>query len=141
MQYPRLFAWPSSVVDRGKSKLLEALFPFTGVGNFLQDSYSLGSLFAKHYLKLCKIFFPVKTNLFPGFRGLSSAIALSKLPRVEVTIYEQARELREIGAGIQIGYNCWKVLELLDAAATVRGHVQETITHRCFKSLPPHKTC
>jgi 2-polyprenyl-6-methoxyphenol hydroxylase-like FAD-dependent oxidoreductase len=78
--------------------------------------------------------FPVKTNLNPGFRGLSSAIALSKLPSVEVTIYEQARELREIGAGIQIGYNCWKVLELLGAAASVKGHVQETITHRYFKS-------
>jgi salicylate hydroxylase len=70
----------------------------------------------------------------PG--GLSSAIALSKLPNVEVTIYEQARELREIGAGIQIGYNCWKVLELLDAAATVRGHIQETIVHRYFNSFP-----
>jgi salicylate hydroxylase len=64
----------------------------------------------------------------PG--GLSSAIALSKLPNVEVTIYEQARELREIGAGIQIGYNCWKVLELLGAADTVKGHVQEGIIHR-----------
>ncbi|PMD17737.1 salicylate hydroxylase [Hyaloscypha hepaticicola] len=72
----------------------------------------------------------VKTNLSPGFRGLSSAIALSKLPSVEVTNYEQARELREIGAGIQISYNCWKVLELLGAAAAVKGHVQETIIHR-----------
>jgi salicylate hydroxylase len=67
----------------------------------------------------------------PG--GLSAAIALSKLPNVEVTIYEQARELREIGAGIQIGYNCWKVLELLDAADNVKGHVQDGIIHRCFK--------
>ncbi|KAF2490667.1 salicylate hydroxylase [Lophium mytilinum] len=64
----------------------------------------------------------------PG--GLSSAIALSKLENVEVTIYEQARELREIGAGIQIGYNCWKVLELLGAEADVKGHVQETILQR-----------
>jgi salicylate hydroxylase len=64
----------------------------------------------------------------PG--GLSGAIALSKLPNVEVTIYEQARELREIGAGIQIGYNCWRVLELLDAADKVKGHVQEGIIHR-----------
>lgn len=70
----------------------------------------------------------------PG--GLSSAIALSKLPNVKVTIYEQARELREIGAGIQIGYNCWKVLELLDAAADVKGHVHETIIHRCLNLSP-----
>lgn len=67
----------------------------------------------------------------PG--GLSAAIAISKLPNVEVTIYEQARELREIGAGIQIGFNCWKVLELLGAADDVKGHVQETILHRCVK--------
>ena len=66
----------------------------------------------------------------PG--GLASAIALSKLPNIEVTIYEQAKELREIGAGIQIGYNCWKVLELLGAADHVKGHVQETIIHRYF---------
>ncbi len=72
----------------------------------------------------------------PG--GLSAAIALSKLPNVEVTIYEQARELREIGAGIQIGYNCWRVLELLDAAAAVKGHIQETIVHRCFKPSSNH---
>ncbi len=64
----------------------------------------------------------------PG--GLSAAIALSKLPNVEITIYEQARELREIGAGIQIGYNCWKVLELLGAVSDVKGHVQESIIHR-----------
>jgi salicylate hydroxylase len=67
----------------------------------------------------------------PG--GLSSAIALSKLEHVQVTIYEQARELREIGAGIQIGYNCWKVLELLGAEANVKGHVHETILQRCVQ--------
>ncbi len=37
----------------------------------------------------------------PG--GLSSAIALSKLDNIEVAIYEKAKELREIGAGI----NTW----------------------------------
>ena len=70
----------------------------------------------------------------PG--GLSAAIALSKLSNVEVTIYEQARELREIGAGIQIGFHCWKVLELLDAAAEVEGHVHATVIHRCLPNLP-----
>jgi len=64
----------------------------------------------------------------PG--GLSSAITLSKLPHTHVTLYEQARELREIGAGIQIGFNCWKVLELLGADGGVRGHVQKSILHR-----------
>jgi salicylate hydroxylase len=66
----------------------------------------------------------------PG--GLSSAIALSKFPSLsaQITIYEQARELREIGAGIQIGFNCWKVLELLGAAEDVKGHVQTRILQR-----------
>ena len=64
----------------------------------------------------------------PG--GLSSAIALSKLENVDVTMYEKAGELREIGAGINIGYNCWKVLELLGADADVKGHVHGDILQR-----------
>ncbi|TAQ86511.1 hypothetical protein B7494_g5166 [Chlorociboria aeruginascens] len=64
----------------------------------------------------------------PG--GLGTAIALSKISNVEVTIYEKARELREIGAGIQIGYNCWKVLELLGAARDVKGHLQKSVLQR-----------
>jgi salicylate hydroxylase len=64
----------------------------------------------------------------PG--GLGSAIALSALPNVEVTIYEQAKELREIGAGIRIGFNCWKVLGLLGAADGVRGHLKSEVLHR-----------
>jgi salicylate hydroxylase len=64
----------------------------------------------------------------PG--GLGAAIALSALPNTEVTLYEQARELREIGAGIQIGFNCWRVLELLGAADGVLGHVNTHVLHR-----------
>ncbi|KAH7383468.1 salicylate hydroxylase [Cadophora sp. MPI-SDFR-AT-0126] len=63
----------------------------------------------------------------PG--GLGAAIALSALPNVEVSIYEQATELREIGAGIQIGFNCWKVLELLGAADKVDGHSTTEVIH------------
>ncbi|OAL26876.1 hypothetical protein AYO20_09909 [Fonsecaea nubica] len=65
-----------------------------------------------------------------GPAGLGAAIALSALPNVEVAIYEQARELREIGAGIRIGYNCWRVLELMGAAQDVRGHMKTTVLHR-----------
>jgi salicylate hydroxylase len=64
----------------------------------------------------------------PG--GLGSAIALSSLPNVEVTLYERAKELREIGAGIRIGFNCWKVLELLGADEGVRGHLKDSVLHR-----------
>lgn len=57
----------------------------------------------------------------PG--GLGTAIALSKIRNVEVTIYEQASILREVGAGISIGPNSWKVLELLGAADALNsGH-------------------
>lgn len=64
----------------------------------------------------------------PG--GLGTAITFSKLENVNVTIYEQATELREIGAGINIGFNAWKVLELLGAAEGVKGHVNTEVQHR-----------
>lgn len=54
---------------------------------------------------------------------MGTAIALSKVPDVEVRIYEQASILREVGAGISVGPNSWKVLELLGAAdALDSGH-------------------
>ncbi|QKX58373.1 uncharacterized protein TRUGW13939_05495 [Talaromyces rugulosus] len=65
-----------------------------------------------------------------GPAGLGAAIALSALPNVRITLYEKARELREVGAGISIGYNCWKVLELLGAAEDVRGHLQQNVLYR-----------
>ena len=65
-----------------------------------------------------------------GPAGLGAAIALSALPNVEVAIYEKARELREVGAGIRIGYNCWKVLELLGASHKVTGHLKNSVFHR-----------
>jgi salicylate hydroxylase len=65
-----------------------------------------------------------------GPAGLGAAIALSKLRDVEVNIYEKAMELREVGAGIRIGYNGWKVLELLGAADGVRGHHKINVFHR-----------
>lgn len=64
----------------------------------------------------------------PG--GLAAGIALSALPNVDVSVFEQAKELREIGAGISIGYNTWKVLELLDAVEGVTGHRRVTVHHR-----------
>lgn len=75
---------------------------------------------------------PLKVAIIGGGPGgLGTAIALSSLPDIEVSLYEQAQELREIGAGINIGYNCWKVLELLGAADGVRGHLASGTIHRC----------
>jgi hypothetical protein len=62
----------------------------------------------------------------PG--GLATAIALQKIPNVDVALYEQASELREVGAGISIGANSWKVLELLGVADSVdTGHETWTV--------------
>jgi salicylate hydroxylase len=65
-----------------------------------------------------------------GPAGLGAAIALSALPDVKVTVYERAPELREFGAGIRIGYNCWRVLKLLGAAQDVKGHRKQQVLHR-----------
>ena len=55
----------------------------------------------------------------PG--GLSSAIALSELPNVDLRIYEKAGELKNLGAGISVNLNGWKVLELLGIRHLVNG--------------------
>ncbi|WVW81189.1 hypothetical protein I302_103180 [Kwoniella bestiolae CBS 10118] len=60
----------------------------------------------------------------PG--GLAAIINLLRLPFVELSAYDQASELREVGAGISINENTWRHLKLLGAAEaieqyTVRG--------------------
>lgn len=65
-----------------------------------------------------------------GPAGLSAAIALLEKPGFDVSIYEQASELREIGAGLRVGYNSWKVLELLGVADKVAGHIKVDHQHR-----------
>jgi salicylate hydroxylase len=62
----------------------------------------------------------------PG--GLSTAIALSQIPNVVVALYEQAKVLREVGAGISIGRNTWNVLELLGVADSLTsGHATDVV--------------
>jgi salicylate hydroxylase len=48
-----------------------------------------------------------------GPAGLGAAIEFHKLPFVDFRIYEQARELREVGAGISIQRNTWRMLDAL----------------------------
>ncbi|KAH7007717.1 FAD-binding monooxygenase [Ilyonectria destructans] len=55
----------------------------------------------------------------PG--GLGTAIALSKLSFLHVTLYEQNPEPREAGAGISLSTNAWKILDLLGASDDVKG--------------------
>lgn len=64
----------------------------------------------------------------PG--GLATAIALSELPNISVILYEQNPEPREVGAGLSIGSNGWKVLELLGAADGVQGCTKTSAAHR-----------
>ncbi|KAF2426592.1 FAD/NAD(P)-binding domain-containing protein [Tothia fuscella] len=62
----------------------------------------------------------------PG--GLATAIALSKVPNTEVTLYEKAKVLREVGAGINVNANTWNVLRLLGVAESLTsGHRVLTI--------------
>ncbi|PYH95587.1 FAD/NAD(P)-binding domain-containing protein [Aspergillus ellipticus CBS 707.79] len=48
-----------------------------------------------------------------GPAGLGAAIEFAKLPFVDVRVYEQARDLREVGAGISIQHNTWRMLDVL----------------------------
>ncbi|KAI5459557.1 hypothetical protein BGZ63DRAFT_254623 [Mariannaea sp. PMI_226] len=48
-----------------------------------------------------------------GIAGLGAAIALKGHPKIDIQIYEQAEELREIGASIALGPNGMRTLERL----------------------------
>ncbi|KAL1744868.1 hypothetical protein HDZ31DRAFT_63673 [Schizophyllum fasciatum] len=50
----------------------------------------------------------------PG--GLATAIHLLRLKDVELSVFDQARELREVGAGISLNENTWRLLQDLGAA-------------------------
>jgi salicylate hydroxylase len=48
-----------------------------------------------------------------GIAGLTAAIALRNHPGINVTLYEKATELKEIGASIALGLNGLRTLERL----------------------------
>lgn len=48
-----------------------------------------------------------------GIAGLTAAITLLKHPLIEISIYEKATELKEIGASIALGPNGLRTLERL----------------------------
>ena len=54
-----------------------------------------------------------------GMGGLASAAALQRVG-IDVTIYEQARQFRRLGAGIQIGCNAMQVLRRLGLEPRLR---------------------
>ncbi|KAI0062891.1 FAD/NAD(P)-binding domain-containing protein [Artomyces pyxidatus] len=51
-----------------------------------------------------------------GIGGLCLAVALSKYPSIELSLYEAAGRFTEIGAGIMIWSRTWKILESLGLA-------------------------
>lgn len=53
----------------------------------------------------------------PG--GLGAAIALSKLPFVDWTLYEKKPEISETGGGISLQRHTWKMLEWNGAARNI----------------------
>lgn len=54
-----------------------------------------------------------------GIAGLSAAIALRKVG-IEVSLYERAPELREVGAGISLWANALRALDALSVGEAVR---------------------
>ncbi len=54
-----------------------------------------------------------------GIAGLSAAIALRKVG-IDVTVYERAPELREVGAGISLWANAFRALDAIGAGDSVR---------------------
>jgi salicylate hydroxylase len=68
----------------------------------------------------------------PG--GLGTAIALSQLPFVQITLYEKNPEPREAGAGISLSANAWKVLDLLGASEEVKGGSKSN-THQRYSEI------
>lgn len=66
--------------------------------------------------------FPISVAIIGGGPGgLGTAIALSKLSFLRVTLYEKTPEPRESGAGISLSTNAWRVLDLLGASNGVTG--------------------
>lgn len=51
-----------------------------------------------------------------GISGLTLAVALSRIPTVDVTLYETRSRFEEIGAGVMIWSRTWRILELMGLA-------------------------
>lgn len=77
-----------------------------------------------------------------GPAGLGAAIEFQKLPFVDLRIYEQARELREVGAGISIQRNTWRMLDALgvydnvDPSTVFSAADGHSVQHRLVSLFP-----
>jgi salicylate hydroxylase len=68
----------------------------------------------------------------PGITGLTTAIALRKLPNVDVQIYERAIELRELGQAIALNPNGLRTLEKL----ALHELLSDELGYRCPSGIP-----
>ncbi|WVR03025.1 hypothetical protein IAU60_000014 [Kwoniella sp. DSM 27419] len=76
----------------------------------------------------------------PG--GLAAIINLGRLAHIELSVFDQASELREVGAGISINENTWRHLKLLGAAEQVEqngitGELLARKYHKVDPEAPP----
>lgn len=55
-----------------------------------------------------------------GLGGLTAAIALTKIAGVQVTVFEQASQLGEVGAGVTVAPNAARVLDRLGVLEPIR---------------------
>ncbi|KAI4728865.1 FAD/NAD(P)-binding domain-containing protein [Aureobasidium sp. EXF-10728] len=67
-----------------------------------------------------------------GITGLTTAIALRKLPNVNVQVYERATELRELGQAIAINPNGLRTLEKLGLDKVL----SDELGYRCPSGIP-----
>ena len=64
-----------------------------------------------------------------GMGGLTAAIALTRVAGVQVTVFEQARKLGDVGAGVTVAPNAQRVLDKLGILEQVRNCL--LYTSRC----------
>ena len=55
-----------------------------------------------------------------GMGGMTAAIALKKIAGVQVTVFEQASKLGEVGAGVTVAPNAARVLDTLGVLEKIR---------------------
>jgi salicylate hydroxylase len=67
-----------------------------------------------------------------GIAGLTAAIALRKHPLINVTLYDKATELKEIGASIALGPNGLRTLERLG----LHDAISDEVSYRGPSNIP-----
>ena len=72
-----------------------------------------------------------------GIGGLCTALALLKYPHIDVQVYEAAPSFGEIGAGVGIGPNAQRALELIgpEARAAYEKHATGNLWPEHAKTL------